>query len=57
MPKDLKKIMVECLKCKARFEIWLNANDFGMEAQERIKKYLLIHCPVCREYETMLSKR
>jgi hypothetical protein len=42
------RIELACLKCKAKFDIWVSSSDFDWEVEERVKHKLIQYCPPCR---------
>ncbi|MFQ6084257.1 MAG: hypothetical protein ACE5WD_12995 [Candidatus Aminicenantia bacterium] len=42
---------MECLKCKAKFDIWLSTAKFTPEAEKEIREHFIQHCPACKAFE------
>jgi len=56
MSEEKKCITCECSDCKAKFQVWLDESfktpetevNKDPEIEEKIKKRILMHCPVCK---------
>ncbi|MFH1714540.1 MAG: hypothetical protein ABH831_03040 [Candidatus Nealsonbacteria bacterium] len=51
-----KKIEIECLVCKTKFEIWLDAFHSDPEFIENIKERFHSYCPACKIWEEVKNK-
>jgi len=51
--EETNKVCVkcECNECHTKFEIWLNQQNPDLETEEKIKKNIHLHCPVCKGIE------
>ena len=49
--KDKKRIKIDCLECKAKFNIWLANSNFPEDIEERVRKRFYQHCGICRSLE------
>ena len=46
------KLVIECKRCKTRFEIWLSERAVEENvSEEAIRQHFLNFCPVCKELE------
>ena len=46
-----KRIKIDCLECKAKFDIWLANSNFPEDIEEKIKERFYQHCGICKKYE------
>jgi len=46
-----RKLEIECSKCKAKFQIWIEDNHFASELEKRIRENFHKYCPVCKALE------
>jgi len=46
-----KKIEVKCIKCKTKFQIWIENSHFSSEVEKKIRENFYKHCPVCKALE------
>lgn len=42
---------ITCLKCKAKFDIWLVNANFDSDVEEKVRKRFYNYCGACKEYE------
>lgn len=48
---DKKRIEIDCLKCRAKFDAWITSANFDSDVEDRVKKRLYQYCAVCRSLE------
>ena len=49
--KNKKRIEMDCLKCKAKFDAWVISANFDSDVEGRVRKRLYQYCAVCRSLE------
>ena len=48
MERRNKEKEINCLKCRAEFDIWLANSNFPMDVEDKIKKRFYNYCGVCK---------
>ena len=48
--KDKKRIKIDCLECRAKFDIWVSNSNFPEDIEERVRKRFYQHCGICKKY-------
>lgn len=55
--ENYKKLSIECVLCKAKFDIWISTSNYDPEIEENIRKNFYLRCPVCKALEELEKKR
>jgi len=55
--ENYKKLEIECMLCKTKFDIWISTINYDPEVEEHLRKNFYQYCPVCKTLEELKKKK
>jgi hypothetical protein len=55
--EDYKKLEIECIMCKTKFDIWISTMNYSLELEEALRKNFHQHCPICKKLDELKMKK
>ncbi len=54
---NYEKLEIECEKCKAEFDVWVQSEYCDSDMEENVRKHLYNYCPVCKALAEIKEKQ